>query len=61
MKQKESLNENINYTIKQIEINLNNINVLEKELYFEMSKNQIVNCFKKVLLTVKKMARIYQQ
>ena len=59
MKQKENLNENINYTIKQIEINLNNINVLEKK-YFEMSKNQIVNCFKKVLLTVK-MARIYQQ
>ena len=52
MKQKENLNENIDYIIKQIEINLNNINVLEKNIL--KSKNQIVNCFKKMLITVKK-------
>ena len=50
----KNINENIDYIIKQIEINLNNINILEKELYFEMSKNQIVDCFKKISITVKK-------
>ena len=51
---KKDINENIDYIIKQIEINLNNINVLKKELYFEMSKKQIVDCFKKISITVKK-------
>ena len=51
---KKDINENIDYIVKQIELNLNNINVLEKESYFEMSKKQIVNCFKKIFIKVKK-------
>lgn len=44
--------ENSKYIMNQIENNLKNIDILENDFYFEMSKNQIVDCFKKVLTTL---------
>lgn len=46
-------NENIKYIIEQTEKNLNNINTLKNEIYFEMSRNQIICYFKELLSTTK--------
>ena len=53
----ENLNQEINnhltYMIKQMEENLGHIDVLKQEVYFEMTREQIVDSFNKTLAKLK--------
>lgn len=51
--QKNFFDENIKYMIDQIEKNLKSVSTLNQDFYFEMSKNQIVNSFNDLLLSLK--------
>lgn len=58
---KNNFMEYINYIINQLESNLNNIDKLDEDFYFEMSKEQIIKSFKDVLLKIKKWKESFEK
>lgn len=60
IEQKNFFNENIKHIIDQIKNNLNNINVLENKVDFQMSKEQIIESFTKVLSLLEKWQKDFK-
>lgn len=60
VEQTNCFDENIKYIIDQIKNNLNNINVLENKVYVEMSKEQIIENFTKVLSLLEKWQKDFK-
>lgn len=59
VEQANCFNENIKYILEQTENNLNHIDVLKNNLYFEMSKTQIISSFKRILSSLKKWQKYF--
>lgn len=59
LEQKKYFNENAKYILNQSKINLNNIDNLKEDFYFEMSKKQIIDSFKKILSTMEKWQKCF--
>jgi len=60
VEQVNSFNKNIKYIINQIEKNLDNIYVLENNIYFEMTKFQIISSFKNILSSLNKWQKKFK-